>query len=124
MTQPHAPSSAATQKDSRGRAGAQGGGGSGSARRPATPITALAAGGLDGGTLFAACRNDQLYARPLGDRDAAWKAIGGAVGVVAMATLDDTSLYALDEGSRIWLLDLCAAGYAPLASTPERAVCS
>ena len=122
MTQPGAPSSPATQKDGRGRAGAQGG--SGSSRRPATPITALAAGGMDGGTLFAACRNDQLYARTLGDRDAAWKAIGGAVGVVAMATLDDTSLYALDEGSRIWLLDLCAAECARLTSTPERVVCS
>ena len=44
--------------------------------------------------------------------------------VVAMATLDDTSLYALDEGSRIWLLDLCAAECARLTSTPERVVCS
>jgi hypothetical protein len=32
--------------------------------------------------------------------------VGGAVGVVAMATLGSTSLYALDEASRIWVLDL------------------
>jgi len=77
----------------------------GSARRPATSVTAVAAGGLDGQTLYAAARDEKLYARPLGE-GGAWREIGGAVGVVALAILGDTSLYALDGQSRIWLLDL------------------
>ncbi len=89
-----------------GRSSGQSVGQSVSARRPATPITALAAGGLDSGTLFAACRDDRLYTRPLGDRGGAWQVVGSAVEVVAMATLGDTSLYALDGASRIWLMDL------------------
>jgi hypothetical protein len=105
MPEPDAPTSPPTQKVG-GRSSGQSVGQSVSARRPATPITALAAGGLDGGTLFAACRDDHLYTRPLGDRGGAWQAVGGAVEVVAMATLGDTSLYALDGGSRIWLMDL------------------
>ena len=78
---------------------------SGSARRPATSLTAVAAGGLDGGTLYAACLDDRLYARPLAG-GGAWREIGGAVGVVALSILGDSSLYALDGQSRIWLLDL------------------
>lgn len=105
MAEPDAPTSPPTQKVG-GRSSGQGAGQSTSARRPATPMAALAAGGMDGGMLFAACRDDQLYTRSLGDKGGAWTAVGSAVGVVAMATLGDTSLYALDGASRIWLMDL------------------
>lgn len=105
MGEPDAPASPPTQKVS-GRGNSQSVGQSVSARRPATPITALAAGGLDGGTLFAACRDNQLYTRAIREDGGGWQMVGGAVGVVAMATLGSSSLYALDEASRIWVLDL------------------
>jgi hypothetical protein len=107
MPGPGAPTSPPTQKLGEKLIG-QSQGQSASSRRPTTSLTALAAGGLGGGTLYAACLDDQLYARALGaeGEGADWELMGGAVGVVAMATLGDKSLYALDGTSRIWLRDL------------------
>ena len=99
------PGTATSPPPSKAAGGDTRAGQSGSARRPATSLTGVAAGGLDGGTLYAACLDDRLYARPLGD-GGAWKQIGGAVGVVALAILGESSLYALDDQSRIWVMDL------------------